>query len=159
MANFINGSRLKKYNEPLTQMLDRMHSAKTRKDQAEQLKLQAFKEAQERALRTKARKLQTRIMPIAMTEQLDEDIFVELFYIAINLLTERNELNTHAFIDSRADVNVISWETWDALGRSGLQQPTRREFLSFSKPQIACLGSICLKTRIQDVCQCTQFFM
>ena len=117
MANFINGSRLKKYNEPLTQeMLDRMHSAKTRKDQAEQLKLQAFKEAQEHALRTKARKLQTRIMPIAMTEQLDEDTFVDPFYIAINLLTEKNELNTHAFIDSRADVNVLSWETWDALG-------------------------------------------
>ena len=101
----------------MQEMLDRMHSAKTRKDQAEQLKLQAFKEAQERALCTKARKLQIRIMPKSMTEQLDEDTFVYPFYIAINLLTERNELNTYAFIDSGADINVISWETWDALGR------------------------------------------
>ena len=36
MANFINGSHVKKYNKPLTQeILDRMHSAKTRKDQVE----------------------------------------------------------------------------------------------------------------------------
>lgn len=33
MANFINGSRLKKYEEPLTEdMLQRMHQAHTRKE-------------------------------------------------------------------------------------------------------------------------------
>ena len=150
MANFINDSRLKKYNEPLTQeMLDRMHIAKTKKEQAEQLKLQAFKEAQERALRAKARRQQMRVMPIAMTEPHDA-ISVDPFYIAINLLTEQKELKTHAFIDSGADVNVLSWDTWNALGRPGLQ-PTKREFLSFSKTGTTCLGCIYLKTRIQDV--------
>ena len=33
MANYINGSRLRVYNEPLTfDMLNRMHAAKTRKE-------------------------------------------------------------------------------------------------------------------------------
>ena len=50
MANFINGSRLKKYEEPLTEdMLQRMHQARTRKEAQALLKQQAQEEARSRA--------------------------------------------------------------------------------------------------------------
>ena len=46
MSTFINGSRLKKFYEPLTQpMLDQIHSAKTKKEALETLKLEAQEEA------------------------------------------------------------------------------------------------------------------
>ena len=46
MSTFINGSRLKKFYEPLTQsMLDQIHSAKTKKETLEKLKLEAQEEA------------------------------------------------------------------------------------------------------------------
>ena len=46
MANFINGSSLKHFHEPLTQeMLERMHAAKTRKLALENMKKEAQEEA------------------------------------------------------------------------------------------------------------------
>ena len=42
MANFINGSQLRKYNEPLTdENLERMHTAKIAKVKQEQIKEKA----------------------------------------------------------------------------------------------------------------------
>ena len=55
MPSFINGSCLKWYHEPLTaEMLASMHAAKSRKETELQLKLQAQKEAKERAAKAKA---------------------------------------------------------------------------------------------------------
>ena len=49
MTAFINGSRLKKFYEPLTQeMLDQLHSVKTKKQALELLKRDAQDEAKER---------------------------------------------------------------------------------------------------------------
>ena len=46
MSTFINGSRLKKFYEPLTQsMLEQIHSSKTKKEALKTLKLEAQEEA------------------------------------------------------------------------------------------------------------------
>ena len=57
MSAFINGSRLKKFYEPLTQpMLEQIHLAKTKKQALEMLKKEAQEEAQQRKLKMKERK-------------------------------------------------------------------------------------------------------
>ena len=54
MPNFINGSRLKKYEEPLTEyMLQQLHQAKTYKEGQQRLKELAQQEACERRQRMK----------------------------------------------------------------------------------------------------------
>ena len=56
MANFINGSCLKRFHEPLTpKMLEKMHAAKTRKLAIENMKKEAQEEARQRATKAKAR--------------------------------------------------------------------------------------------------------
>ena len=56
MSAFINGSRLKKFYEPLTQpMLEQIHSAKTKKEALETLKREAQEEAQQWKLKMKER--------------------------------------------------------------------------------------------------------
>ena len=55
MPKSINGSRLKKYEEPLTkEMLQQLHQAKTYKEGQTQLKEQAQREAQERRQKMKS---------------------------------------------------------------------------------------------------------
>ena len=57
MANFINGSLLKKFEEPLIEtMLQKLLLAKNRKEGLEQLKKQAREEALERKRKMKERK-------------------------------------------------------------------------------------------------------
>ena len=52
MANYINGSRLKVYHEPLTpKMLEQLHAAKSRKEAQAKLVAEAQKEAKERIQR------------------------------------------------------------------------------------------------------------
>ena len=49
MSTFINGSKLKKFYEPLTQaMLDQIHFARTKKAALKTLKQEAWEEAQQR---------------------------------------------------------------------------------------------------------------
>ena len=56
IPNFINGSRLKKYEEPLTEhMLQQLHQAKTYKEGQQRLKELAHQEACERRQRMKTR--------------------------------------------------------------------------------------------------------
>ena len=60
MANFINGSCLKRYHEPLTpEILSRLHKAQTKKAALQQMKEQAQIEARERAEKAKARRKST----------------------------------------------------------------------------------------------------
>ena len=50
MANFINGSQLRKYKEPLTnEILEKLHTGKNAKEQKEQIKAEAQVEARLRA--------------------------------------------------------------------------------------------------------------
>ncbi|MCO5548049.1 hypothetical protein L7F22_001505 [Adiantum nelumboides] len=57
MANFINGSRLRRYHEPLTdEILERLHAAKNKKERNEQIKIEAQEEAKCRARKNRERK-------------------------------------------------------------------------------------------------------
>ena len=54
MSTFINGSRLKKFYEPLTQsMLDQIHSNKTKNKALKTIKLEAQEKARQRKLKLK----------------------------------------------------------------------------------------------------------
>ena len=58
MANYINGSRLKVYHEPLTpKMLEQMDVAKNKKEAQAQLIAEAQKEAKERIKRIQQQRL------------------------------------------------------------------------------------------------------
>ena len=57
ISAFINGSRLKKFYEPLTQpMLEQIHLAKTKKQALKTLKREAQEEAQQWKIKMKGRK-------------------------------------------------------------------------------------------------------
>ena len=85
MPNFINGSRLKKYEEPLTEdMLQQLHAAKTYKEGQEQLKAKAQQESKERTKQINARR-QAQILTIITqnTEEELEEEFVEPFTLSL----------------------------------------------------------------------------
>ena len=72
MANFINGSCLKRFHEPLTQeMLEKMHATKTRKLALETMKSEAQEEARQRAAKAKARQHQISVVDRTNKEDVD----------------------------------------------------------------------------------------
>ena len=80
MANFINGSCLRLYNEPLTQeMMDQMTAAKTRQARATLLKKEAQDEANARAKAIKARQRKAHILAVSAIAIEDELPFVKPF--------------------------------------------------------------------------------
>ena len=110
MTNYINGSHFKHYEEPLTEeMLNRLHAAKSRKQGVEDLRRQAKEEAQERIAQMKQRRA-ARIMTLSTGEELNEN-YVEPFRIPITIETEKTNISLPAFINSGADLNVLSFET------------------------------------------------
>ena len=64
----------------------------------------------------------------------------------------------NALIDSGADLNIISWDVWEAMGNPELT-PTSINFVGFSANTTACLGKILLKVSIQDVPQYVLFYV
>ena len=80
MDNFINGSHLRLYNEPLTQeMMNRMDAAKTRQARAALLKKEAQEEANARAKAIRARKHKVHILAISAIKIEDELPIVKPF--------------------------------------------------------------------------------
>ena len=150
MPNFINGSRLKKYKEPLTEdMLQQLHAAKTYKEGQEQLKAKAQQESKERTKQINARR-QAQILTIItqnMEEELEEE-FVEPFTLSLQILEANLKVWTTAFIDSGADCNVMSYETWEKLGKPQLK-PSTLSFKSFSCNNTHSMGTLCIKAQIQ----------
>ena len=68
MANFINGSRLRRYHEPLTEeILARMHTARNEKERKAQMIADAQAEAKLRAQKNKDRRGDTSIVSPPMT--------------------------------------------------------------------------------------------
>ena len=159
MANFINGSRLRRYHEPLTQeMMDRMQAAKTRKARADLLKKQAQEEAIARAKAIRARKHKVHILALKTIDIDDELPIVKPFRIATKLVTQKIDVGVNALIDSRADLNILSWDVWRTMGSPKLT-PTLINFVGFSANETACLGKILLKLSIQDVPQYVLFYV
>ena len=104
MANFINGSCLKRFHEPLTQeMLEKMHAARTRKEVLETMKKEAQKEARQQAAKAKARRHQVSMVQVCSK---DDDDYVQPMLLPIGINHANNKCN--ALLDSSADVNVMA---------------------------------------------------
>lgn len=73
MPNFINGSRLKKYEQPLTdEMLKWLHVSKTYKEGQVQLKAAAQREARERREKMQPRRATIMVVSTDNQDELDE---------------------------------------------------------------------------------------
>ena len=110
MANFINGSQLKKYNEPLTnEILERLHTTKNAKERKEQIKADAQAKARLRAQNNLERRRYIQcINSVASNEDFNPPILV-------NFCTDGIVLPF--LIDSCADINVISSKAFSTLKR------------------------------------------
>ena len=108
MANFINGSQLRKYNEPLIdEILERMHTTKNAKVKQEQIKKEAQTEARLCAQQNQERRCYVQcINSVDSDEDFDPPILVN-FSIDRIVLT--------FLIDSGVDVNVVSYEAFSTL--------------------------------------------
>ena len=148
MPNFINGSRLRKYEEPLTEnMLQQLHAAETYKEGQAQLKEKAQQEARERTKQIKAHR-QAQILTIVTqsVEELEEEI-VAPFTLRLQLLAADLKVWSTALIDSGADCNVMSYTMWESLGKPDLA-PSNLSFQSFSGLLTSSLGKIGIKAQV-----------
>ena len=146
MVSFINGSRLRLYNEPLTQeMMDRMNVAKTRHARAALLKKEAQDKANARAKAIRARKHKAHILVVSTTKIDDELPVVKPFQIATKLVTQKIDVGVNALVDSGAYLNILSWNVWEAMGNLELA-PSLINFVGFST-NTDCLfgGRYCLR--------------
>ena len=122
MLNWMSGCRIKKYHEALTpNMLERIHAAKQRKEKAETMKAEALKESRERAQKCKKllqtyRKVDAKFPRICQLQS-DSETGGELLkpYIRAKLGSQR--ILQCALVDTGADLNSMSYETWAALGK------------------------------------------
>ena len=100
MANFINGSCLKHFHEPLTpKILEKMHAAMTRKLAIENMKKEAQEEARQRAAKAKARRHQISIVDTINTDEAD---YVPLMLLQVGIAQAKTTCS--ALLDSRVVV-------------------------------------------------------
>ena len=76
-------------------------------------------------------------------------LLIEHFKVAINLLMKRTTILGNDFIDSGANLNVLSWDTWNAMGKSEIT-PSIVNFIGFFANATPCLGSLLVKMNVQD---------
>ena len=150
MTNFINGSRIKTYEEPLTQdMLMRLCTAKKRKDALAQIKKEAQEEAKQRVERAKLRRKQLRVGAIYADNPQELFRFIEPFCIETTLVSNRASITILVFIDSGSVTTMMSYDTWVEIGQPELV-PTDFTITSFNNTTTQCLGTCYVKLRIQD---------
>ena len=152
MSTFINGSRLKKFYEPLTQsMLDQIHSAKTKKEALETLKLEAQEEARQRKLKLRGK--QDRHVYVA--DQLEPSI-IPPFLLWLQLINYQTSCMGDAIIDFGAKCNLISHVTWQKLGKPALN-PSKFHLVDFKGERSQYIGEILLHIRVQDQAMMVSF--
>ena len=71
------------------------------------------------------------------------------FTLHLQLLTTDLDTWTIALIDSGADCNVLSYETWEKLGKPELI-PSTLTFDNFSGSKTLSLGKLCVKALVQE---------
>ena len=138
---------LKKYKEPLTEeSLKRLHATKERKRKHENMKPLAQKEAKERAAQLRKQQAgiqkQTRIQVLKASQQSSQTLKP---YILVEIGNNRE--TEMALIDTGADVNAITYETWASLGQPKLDQSTIR-IDTFSGLTMAVEGNLKLQVFI-----------
>ena len=107
MTAFINGSRLKKFYEPLTQeMLDQLHAAKTKNQALALLK----QDAQDEAKKWKHRMRVKQDTRVCVVNQSDLDT-TSPFLVRLQLINYQTTCEADAMIDSGAECNLLSHKT------------------------------------------------
>ena len=121
MPNYINGSRLKKYNLPLTtDMLERMHAEKERKQQVQKTIQQAQEEARIRKQKLRERQSShvtkeeenkrrrcNQIIPIHGPDY-SKDANIEVY-------VGNKKVRATPLVDSGSNVDLISFELFQQL--------------------------------------------
>ena len=154
MDSFINGSRLKRFHEPLTDdMLEHMHAAKTTKIALQQLKEQAQAKAKARAAKAKARRL--KISMVKMRTLREED-YTEPLLVTIGMSSAN--INCTTILDSRADVNVMSQEVYQKLHVNKLL-PLTAIFGSFTNTETECQGILTTTIYLEDTKEPCTFYV
>ena len=137
MSTFINGSRIKKFYEPLTQsMLEQIHSAKTKKEAFEMLKLEAQAEARQRKLKLKGKMEKN----VYVADQL-KPYTVSPFLLCIQLIDYQASCMGDAIINFGAECNLISHVTWENLGKPALN-PSKLHLVDFKGKRSQAIGEI-----------------
>ena len=145
MANFINGSSLKRFHEPLTQeMLERMHAAKTRKEALETMKSEAQEEARQRAAKAKARRHQ--VFAVTSINNKDAD-YIPPMLLEVGIDGTNN--TCIALLDSGAVVNVMVEHVYKKFVVNPLT-PTTIQLNTASNQAIACKGMVMVSTSIGE---------
>ena len=129
------------------EMLEKLHRAKTYKEGQKLLKEEAQKEAQRHRKRMREIR-ESKILIVSHDNKEEEFEPIPPFLLDMQLIMTSQTILTKAFIDSGADCNVLSYDTWESLGKPTLEK-CKMTFKSFSNSQTSCLGKICLKVRIQ----------
>ena len=120
MANFINGSCLKRFHEPLTQeMLEKMHAARTRKEALETMKKEAREEARQRAAKAKSRRHQVSMVHVCKQ---DAEDYVQPMLLPLGI--NHAYQSCTALLDSGADVNVMAAHIYEAYVKQPLTSTT-----------------------------------
>lgn len=145
MTAFINGSCLKKFYEPLTQeMLDQLHTAKSKKQALEILKQEALEEAKEHKQRMRAQK----DTQVCVVNQSETDI-IPPFLVKLRLINYQTSCEAEAMIDFGAECNLLLHKTWESLGQPTLTSSTLN-LIDFKGERSKALGEILLRVRIQE---------
>lgn len=155
MPSFINGSCLKRYHEPLTpEMLASMHAAKIRKEAELQLKLQAQKEAKERATKVKAQR-RAKVLAISIVSK-EEEEYIPPIQLTVGINTA--QATCKAILDMGSDVNIMSQAIYTHLVRTPLQ-PTTTTFASFSNYETQCKGMVTVNLHVHGCQEQCKFYV
>ena len=153
MGTFINGSRLKHFHEPLTtEMLERMHAAKSRKLAIQQMKDQAIGESKIQEAKAKAKRRQ--ISMVKKQGKEDED-YTEPLLVALGLSSPH--IICTAICDLGANVNVLSAATYRRLEASKLL-PSTVTFNSFTNTESPCQGLLSTMLYLQGQEELCSFY-
>ena len=143
MANFINGSCLKRFHEPLTEeMLEKMHAARTRKEALETMKKEAQEEARQRAAKAKARRHQISAVETSKNEDAD---YVPPLLLEIGI-TNTNH-NCKALLDSGAAVNIMAENVFKEFVKQPLTS-TSTQLNSIANQTINCRGMVTITIQV-----------
>ena len=141
MANYINGSRLSVYNEPLTlDMLNRMQAAKNIKEAHQRMIEEAQDEAKERVW--KLHNKHKYINKVATSSHLPQPVIT----VAVEAMHKKHE----ALLDSGKDANILPLSIFHTLKNKAKAESTEHLY-NFQRQRVTPHGSAFVNLYIQGL--------
>lgn len=154
MGTFINGSRLKRFHEPLTnEMLECMHAAKSRKLAVQKMKDEAIAEAKIWEAKAKARR---RHISMVHVKEVEDEDYTEPLLLSVGISSPT--IICTAICDFEANVNVISIQAYLKLAANKLL-PTAATFNNFTNKESSCQGLLTTKICLQGYEEQCSFYV